>query len=145
MKKNRIILIVIGTFFLVSAITMISYTSLFTPLDSATIRTNATVVNGHLVGFNLDTTVLSFGQVPQGGMGRRYVDLANLRNMPVRVKATAQGNISPYLYINQSSFTLQAYETSNYSITFEPTAAEYGYYEGTITFTYYRKPFLSKN
>ena len=139
MKKYQLILILVGIFFLISAATTIVYTATSTPLETDIIHTNASIVTNNLIGFNVDTDVLTFGQVPEDGTAKRNVLLHNMRNRPVTVKISSQGNISKYLWLNGSSIIIPPGETHNLSIEFSSETAAYGYYEGTITFTYHRK------
>jgi len=94
---------------------------------------------GDVVGFDTNTSVISFGIVPEGGFGERPVILKNMRDKPSKVYIKKSGGMAKWVYVSEDNFVLQPNETKELLFTAIPSKdAEEGAYKGKIKFIFTR-------
>ncbi len=95
---------------------------------------------GDVVGFDTNTSVISFGIIPKrGGSGQRPVVLRNMRDEPLRVYIKKSGEMEKWVYISENNFILGANEKKELIFTAMPSRdAEKGAYKGKVYFIFVR-------
>ncbi|MDK2907701.1 MAG: hypothetical protein PWQ87_159 [Candidatus Woesearchaeota archaeon] len=97
------------------------------------------------VGIDVDDSRFSFGSVPLGGTSKRYANISNLYQFPIRVEIYTKGNISPFLFASSNEFDLMPNETKRINLTFIPPLDGINetqlpiFYEGEVIFKYIKK------
>ncbi len=89
------------------------------------------------VGVAAQTYELNFGNVPQNITVRKFINLRNNEDIPVRICILKRGDVSPFIHISQDNLILQSNETGEIEIKFNST--EVRTYSGEIDITV-RKP-----
>lgn len=97
------------------------------------------------VGIDVDDSRFSFGSVPLGGSSKRYANISNLYQFPIRVEIYTKGNISPFLFASSNEFDMMPNETKRINLTFIPPLEGINEvqlpisYEGEVIFKYIKK------
>lgn len=97
------------------------------------------------VGIDVDDSRFSFGSVPLGGTSKRYANISNLYQFPIRVEIYTKGNISPFLFASSNEFDMMPNETKRINLTFIPPLDGINetqlpiFYEGEVIFKYIKK------
>jgi len=95
---------------------------------------------GDVVGMDVNTSVISFGIIPQkGGSSERKVMLENMGDKPLRVFVKKKGEMAEWVYISEERFVLDIGEKKELMFTaFPPKYAEKGAYYGKVRFVFAR-------
>ncbi|MBU1103298.1 MAG: hypothetical protein KJ600_01945 [Nanoarchaeota archaeon] len=89
------------------------------------------------IGIDVDTSVLTFGQVNPGGGGKRTVVIDNSHDFPVEVKVLVSKNLLGLIDTN-SSFVVDAGKNVSVPVKLNvPQDFELGNYTGKIKFEMY--------
>jgi hypothetical protein len=91
---------------------------------------------GEISGIEINNTAFKFGRITENGWSTKDFDVGSPINAPVMVTIETTGNISEYLYFEETVFKLEAGEIKNIKVRFE--ADDIGVYEGIVTINYYR-------
>ncbi|MDI3474143.1 MAG: hypothetical protein PWQ28_48 [Candidatus Woesearchaeota archaeon] len=97
------------------------------------------------VGIDVDDSRFSFGSLPLGGSSKRYANISNLYQFPIRVEIYTKGNISPFLFASSNEFDMMPNETKRINLTFIPPSDGINetklpiFYEGEVIFKYIKK------
>ncbi|MFH1915845.1 MAG: hypothetical protein ABIJ21_01140 [Nanoarchaeota archaeon] len=143
MKRTTLILILLIAFFIVSGITLFFATYVINkPLQVTTIYTDVILVEGNLLGFDINNTALRFGHVPISGIGKKTINLTNDYYHPVRLKIYATGNISPFIKMDNYDYVLSPGEKVNHTVMLSGAGGTEGFYEGYLAFAFYRESFF---
>jgi hypothetical protein len=102
-------------------------------LETRAFYTNVNITSNG--AFNLTNDSLSFGKVPFLGGATRKISFGNNYPFPIRVFILEEGNISKYLFYDESSFILEEGESKDLSFSVRaPGREEEGFYEGQVIF-----------
>ena len=143
MKRTSLILILLIAFFIISGITLFFATYVINkPLQVTTVYTDVILVEGNLLGFDINNTALRFGHVPIGGIGKKTINLTNNYDYPVRLKIYATGNISPFIKMDKYGYVLMPGEKTAHDVMLSGAGGTAGFYEGYLAFAFYRESFL---
>jgi len=94
---------------------------------------------GDIIGFDTNSSVISFGIVPIGGSSERKATLKNMQGIPLRVRTKKMGEMAKWVYVSEEDFILEAYEEKELKFTAVPsTDAKKGAYDGSIRFVFTR-------
>lgn len=94
---------------------------------------------GDVVGFDINTSVISFGTIPKKGSSQRPVILQNLENKPLRAHIKKSGEMAKWVYISEENFILQPNEKKELIFTVIPSEdTEKGVYQGKVKFVFTR-------
>lgn len=95
---------------------------------------------GEVVGLDINTSVISFGIIPQkGGSAERRVILKNMQSIPLRVHTKKSGEIAEWVYISENNFILNLDETKELIFTAIPSeGAKKRAYKGKVKFIFTR-------
>ena len=139
--KQRKTLYLVLSIVLGISIALLLYTSFFIPepVETKTVYTSFTATDDYVVGINLSASELTFGRLPAGSSGKRYIVLTNDHPFAVRLKTYSSGNISPYLALGDYDFSLEPGEEKNLTISVNAPLKPLGYYDGYILFAFYKK------
>jgi hypothetical protein len=98
-----------------------------------------TVIVSDHVGFDLNTSALTFGMVQFGGSARRRIVLTNDFDREIKVVVKARGDISDYLVVSENDFVLGSGEERQvYFFVEVPSGIDSGEYDGFIEFVFGR-------
>jgi uncharacterized membrane protein len=90
------------------------------------------VVGSHL-GVDVTKKFLSFGTIPPGSSGKRWINFTNIVNVPRVVHIDVTGNVSDWLYFPENDFLLKGGQTKRLEINIKiPKDAHYGSYTGMM-------------
>lgn len=90
------------------------------------------VVGGH-VGVDVTKEFLSFGMIPPGGSGKRWVNFANIVNVSRVVHLEVTGDVSDWVYFPENDFLLKRGQAKRLEISIRiPKDAAYGNYTGAM-------------
>lgn len=134
MKKNLLILFVISFFCLIFSTYL--FFQIERPIEVYSLYSSVSVNQEASLGFDLNDSALTFGNLSYSGSSLRRITLTNPHKYPLIVKVSSTGSISKLLL----------YDSSNYlapkgNITIPITAyagEEEGFYEGFVKFKLYR-------
>jgi hypothetical protein len=102
------------------------------PLEMRVVE--ATFIVGKSIGFDLNTTALTFGKVVPGGSSTRNMTITNTYEFPIRVEILADRNISSFL-TTETEFLLFPGEKKDIAFTLSvPSNLSYGNYSGRVLF-----------
>ena len=90
-------------------------------------------------GFDLNNTILTFGNVPRGGGAERKIVLFNNYNFPVEARVLITKNLDDFLIVD-SNVSIES--MSNYTLFVKlvvPENTELGNHSGTIKVKFYRE------
>lgn len=91
------------------------------------------------VGFAIGRPGMDFGSVPPGGSATRELVILNNYTIPLFVEAITKGELKEFLYIENSTFTLEPGEYINLPVTaYVPADAEFKEYTGKLTLIFKR-------
>jgi len=138
-NKKRIILYVILAVFIGITIATFLYVwrESLGPLTTKTVYMDVTVVDGGLVGFNVNTSALNFGRVPAGGYAKKWIVVRNDYSYPVKIVTMISGNITPFISSSNYTFYLGPGQYENVSVSCSPNLLA-GYYEGYLGYDIYK-------
>jgi len=86
------------------------------------------------IGFDVGPEDLKFGQIPIGGGGKRFINVANDDKARAKVEFKSFGNISPYIYFEPKNFILETGEREDVTVELKAKPGmEAGYYSGGVT------------
>lgn len=90
---------------------------------------------GEIVGFDVNTSLISFGIVPRNGFCERPVAVDNRRGRPLMVHIQKTGKMADWVHTSENNFILYPNETREIKFTISPPSdAEYGLYTGKARF-----------
>lgn len=136
MKQSKFLLILLITILVSFSLTFLFYTYYFIQ-DVQELDMKMKV--GDIVGFDTNTSVISFGIIPRKGSGQRTVYLRNMENKPLEVHTKKTGEMAKWVYISEENFILQPYEKKELTFTAIPSKdAEKGAYKGKVKFIFTR-------
>ncbi|MGV8142005.1 MAG: hypothetical protein ACP5NS_00015 [Candidatus Pacearchaeota archaeon] len=108
-----------------------------TPLDSFELYSNVNISEEASIGFDLNSSALTFGVVSQYGASLRKITLTNSHDFPIRVKISSSGKISEIL-----DYPPREYISPNSNISIPITVYSgdnpAGLYEGKIKIRLFR-------
>ncbi|MBI2576633.1 hypothetical protein HYV84_05440 [Candidatus Woesearchaeota archaeon] len=89
--------------------------------------------SNRVAGFDVNTTVISFGRVSQGASSLRTISLKNLAQEPRKVSLIKWGEISALVHIPPQPMLLLSNQSQEVNITFSPsTETASGFYSGKL-------------
>lgn len=137
MKFGKFLLLVLITILISFSLTFFFYTHY---ILQDVLELDMKIKIGDAVGFDTNTSVISFGIIPkEGGSSQRPVILNNMENKPLRVYIKKSGEMAKWVYISEDNFILQGYETKELLFTAIPSKdAEVGAYKGKVRFIFTR-------
>ena len=95
------------------------------------------VIEGQIIGVNVDTDGVHFGKVPRGGEGLRYITLTNNDSKPHFINIKSFGNISRFVYVSKNNFIMMPKTQENITVMAKiPPEAETGFYSGVLKVTF---------
>lgn len=137
MKLSKFLLLVLITILISFSLTFLVYTY-YIIQDVQELDMKMKV--GDVIGFDTNTSVISFGIIPQeGGSSQRPVILKNTENKPLKVYIKKSGEMAKWVHISEENFILYPNETKKLLFTAIPSKdAEKGAYQGKIKFIFTR-------
>ncbi len=136
MKSSKFLLILLITVLVSFSLTFLFYTHYFIQ-DVQKLDMKMKV--GEVVGFDTNTSVISFGTIPKGGSSQRTVILENMEKRPLKVYTKKRGEMAKWVYVSEESFVLDANEKRELIFTAIPSKdAEKGAYKGWVKFIFTR-------
>lgn len=120
------------------AFSLFSLFSIEKPLETRIIPAAFTLTDQNTVGIDVNTTLLTFGRVPFGGLSKRYVEVKNDYPHPITVRISATGNITSYLFLEKNDIVFQPGEVKNITIAINPNNGTYAAYDGEVAFTFWK-------
>lgn len=107
------------------------------PLETRTLEVRFMV--GESVGFDLNSSALTFGKIHLDGVGSRNILIHNTYEYPVSVRLYISSNLAKYIQTEQR-FDLGLNETKNLSVIARiPSTAVFGNYSGQLYMEFRRK------
>lgn len=136
MRINKPLLLVLITILLSFSLTFLFYTyCIIQDVQELDMKMKV----GNIVGFDVNSSVISFGIVPIGGSGERPIILKNLKNKPLKVHIKKSGEMAEWVYISEENFIMQANESKELKFTAIPAEdAKDGAYTGKVKFIFTR-------
>ena len=93
-------------------------------------------------GFNLDADMLHFGKTVSGGLGMRGFVVENMKDYPIEVVITREGEIAAWLLVPAPVFVLEPHAKKIVSAKiFVPKGTEHGHYRGNLRIVLKKKLF----
>lgn len=136
MKLKKFLLLILITILISFSLTSLFYTS-YIIQDVQELDMKMKI--GDVVGFDTNTSVISFGIIPEGGSSQRPIILKNLKDKPLKTYIKKSGEMAKWVYIPEENFILKANETKELIFTAIPTKdAEKGAYKGKVNFIFTR-------
>jgi hypothetical protein len=90
------------------------------------------LIVGNHIGFDLNTSVITFGMVTPSGSAVRHLDLKN-GEQKNKFQILAFGGLAGWIKLSENDFILQPYEKRTLNITAQvPENADLGNYSGTL-------------
>jgi len=90
------------------------------------------LIVGNHIGFDLNTSVITFGMVIPSGNAVRHLDLKN-GEQKNKFQILAFGDLAGWIKLSENDFVLQPYEKRTLNITAQvPKNADLGNYTGTL-------------
>ena len=90
------------------------------------------LIVGNHIGFDLNTSVITFGMVIPSGNAVRHLDLKN-GEQKNKFQILAFGDLADWIKLSENDFVLQPYEKRTLNITAQvPEHANFGNYTGTL-------------
>ena len=118
-----IILVIFSIYFLVSR-----------PLKVETLDVSFDV--GESPGFDLNTSLLTFGRMTQGGAGTRTVIMENFYNFDVLIETSISKNLKDFI-VSKKEFVVKSGEKVLVPVSLTvPGDTEFGNYSGQIKFVF---------
>tara|TARA_Y100000310_G_scaffold107197_1_gene105674 strand:- start:217 stop:654 length:438 start_codon:yes stop_codon:yes gene_type:complete len=103
----------------------------FLILNENKIYVSATI--SEKVGFDLNITALTFGNVIVENSASRKINIQNKMNRKVKIKINSRGEISEYLFVSENNFILNPGEKKGIDfLIFFPEETKMKKYEGVI-------------
>ena len=130
--KNKAIALIVAAVLIVSFLTVIFFikSNVYTIQEYDYSFTAAEPLN---VGFDVDTTMLTFGVIGVGNKGTRYINITNSYKMPLTVVAKSYGDGSEWVTPVENNFVLDSGETKQLEFNVViPRDAELRKYEGKV-------------
>jgi len=136
MKSNKFLLLILTTILVSFSLTFLFYTSYFIQ-DVQELDMKLKI--GDVVGLDTNTSVISFGTIPQRGSAQRYIILENMKDKPLRVHTKKSGEMAEWVYLSEDNFILEPRERKELTVTAIPSKdAEKGAYKGKVRFIFAR-------
>ena len=136
--------IIIILFSLLIFVLLANLISQFMVTDEKEIYTSI-IVSDH-VGFDLNSTALTFGMAQPGKSASRILSIENNFDFSNKVNIKIRGNISNFLTVSENDFVLNSGEKKELNFVTVPSKdALFGKYEGFVTITLKRNIKLGKN
>ena len=140
MKKRHVLYLALAVF-VGASLALLLYTAFFMrgPAETKVVYASFTLSEGKLVGIDLNGTALTFGSMPSGSSGRRYLILSNSYPYAVRLKTYSSGNISSHLSLSDYDFSLAPGEVKNLTITATAPTGPPAFYDRYVAFAFFKK------
>lgn len=91
------------------------------------------------IGFDLNKTALTFGQINKGGGANRGINISNDNPYDVKVIIKVEGEISEYISVSDNEFYLEPGEIKKLDFYVSvPEEIEKGKYDGSINIIFKR-------
>lgn len=137
MKLSKFLLLILITILVSFSLTFLFYTY-YIIQDVQELDMKMKV--GDVVGFDTNTSVISFGTIPEkGGSSQRPVILKNMKNKALKVYIKKSGEMAKWVYISEDNFILNKNEKKELLFTaIPPKDAEKGAYKGKVKFIFTR-------
>jgi len=86
------------------------------------------------IGFDVGPEDLRFGQIPNGGKGKRFINIDNPGEISAKLRFLSFGNISKFVHFSKNDIILEGGQTEKINVEFwtEPDM-ENGEYTGGVT------------
>lgn len=135
MKKIALGVFCLSVFVLIASLA--GYFLRSAPLQSQTFYTSVNVTD--TLGFDVNRTALTFGNIIRGGSSTRKIKIDNSYNFPVVVHVSADGNMKDLLNFEEELYLEQGETKSvSFSVFADDNASE-GVYSGNVSFEFYRR------
>jgi hypothetical protein len=90
------------------------------------------IIVGNHIGFDLNTSMITFGMVTPSGNAVRHLDLKNGEHKN-KFQILAFGDLASWIKLSENDFVLQPYEKRTLNITAQvPEHANFGNYTGNL-------------
>ena len=134
--RFRNILLIICFIVIGVAIFVVVRAYLSAPLEVKTLDVRFRVSDR--LGFEFNTSALSFGVTFPGTIVSKKIDLDNMRDFPVRIEAYASPDVDPYLTMDNETI-LQSGEKAQLGFVLSlPENMSFGNYTGQVVLKIYR-------
>lgn len=74
------------------------------------------IKTGKVIGFDVNTTALTFGRIPPGSTSIREITITNTKNKPVKIILKAEGEAQPFISFQENNIPLQPLETKKIKV-----------------------------
>jgi len=101
-------------------------------LEKKEIPMTLIINNTHIIGFDVNTTTLTFGQIPPNLSSRREITISNEYNAPVNIEIRKKGEIKNFITPSETIFTLEKTQSKKIIIYAYSQEAQNKKYEGTL-------------
>jgi len=135
MKKLSYFLFVFSLFLFFSS--LFGFFFAHKPIQTNTFYASVNVTDG--IGFDINSTALTFGNVVRGGSSNRNINLLNDYPFPVVAVINAQGKIAPLLHFDNPIY-IGSNESRKLSFNvIAPVSYDENFYSGNVTVELYRR------
>mgnify|MGYP001618538451 CR=1 FL=1 len=133
--KNKIIIIAITLIIIIISGTIL-YSNIRDYLSIIEKKVVYAKVNiGDHIGFDLNSTALTFGMIPSGGSASRDITLQNIHNNSVKIQIYITGYIKDFISASENNFILNDNESKNITFTVAaPKNTPSNSYDGNVIF-----------
>ena len=137
MKASKLLLLALITILLSFSLSFLFYTTYFIQ-DIYELDMKMKI--GNVVGFDTNTSVISFGVVPkEGGASQRTVIIKNMENKPLTVRIITKGEMAEWIHIPEKNFIIAGDEKKEVIFTAIPSKdAKEREYKGKTRFVFSR-------
>lgn len=136
MERKRVILLSIILIVIAASIAYSLSESLFV-YSVVEFDMHAKVVEGKMVGVNIDTDALYFGKIRKGGLSTRWIIVDNQDEDPHLIRIRTFGDLSKWVYVSDNNFILANNESRRVTVSCDvPQEAEVGNYTGRLQVVY---------
>jgi len=127
MKKVAFIILLLA--FLIFSVSLISY--FYGDLETREFYTSVNITDS--LGFDVNGSALTFGNIPFLGSSTRSFNFENNYDFPVLVKINVDGEISPFLSF-EDNIRVESGKSEKIIFAVSSNGAERKFYEGIINF-----------
>ncbi len=87
---------------------------------------------GKVIGFDVNSTALTFGRIPSGSTSTREIMITNDKNRQVKIVLKAEGDAAPFIGFEENNFILQPSEAKKIEVYATPPSSSQDEYDGTL-------------
>jgi len=113
------------------------YKIFLAPLETRIVDAKFSV--GNNIGFDLNSTSLSFGKITPGGSAKRSLKLSNEFDYAIKVRVLASRKIADYISVKEESFLIEPKTLGSIEFTLNiPRNMKLGDYSGKVLIKIYK-------